>query len=161
MELRAILDIGDEQSRVSFTVESQTDVVTLPLGVRQLAGQYLRHEPVTEMELEASITAIEDVLLNEMASLRRPSKLVTADPDVAAIAVAAGMQNRGSVSLGYEAVERVYQRLVLVAHGRPAAREGIPEGVAFAAKLLILREFMAHVGHASIAVETGVGPPNV
>jgi len=50
-------------------------------------------------------------------------------------------------------LERTFNRLTAVSLGRPASREGIPAGVAFAATLLILRKFMHHLQFSSITVK--------
>ncbi|MYM95524.1 hypothetical protein [Duganella vulcania] len=44
--------------------------------------------------------------------------------------------------------------LAAVIQGKPAAHEGIPDDNAFAATLLILREFMHHLGFSSIGLLT-------
>jgi len=49
-------------------------------------------------------------------------------------------------------MERVFSRLAAVVQGKPAAHEGIPDDNAFAATLLILREFMHHLGFSSIGL---------
>lgn len=49
-----------------------------------------------------------------------------------------------------EAVERLFDLLASLSLGRPASSAGIPDTPAFAARLLILREFMHHLGFAEI-----------
>jgi hypothetical protein len=49
-----------------------------------------------------------------------------------------------------ETVEQLFQRLASASLGDPIARQGLPTGSTFAATLLILREFMHHLGFASI-----------
>jgi hypothetical protein len=49
-------------------------------------------------------------------------------------------------------VERTFEQLTAVAHGRPVASTGIPVDAAFAATLVILREFMHHLQFMSITV---------
>ncbi len=50
------------------------------------------------------------------------------------------------------AMEQTFERLAAVAEGRPVALEGLPETPEFAAALLILREFMHHLGFSAIHV---------
>lgn len=46
-----------------------------------------------------------------------------------------------------------FQRLSAVSLGRPISLEGLPASADFAATLLILREFMHHLGFASITLK--------
>ena len=50
-------------------------------------------------------------------------------------------------------MEQTFERLIALALGRPALREGIPTSAEFAATLLIMREFMHHMQFASITVK--------
>jgi len=50
-------------------------------------------------------------------------------------------------------MEKTFDRLASVSLGRPAAHEGLPDSTAFAATLLILREFMHHLKFASLTVK--------
>lgn len=49
-------------------------------------------------------------------------------------------------------MEQTFERLAAVAEGRPVGQEGLPESTEFAAALLILREFMHHLGFSAVHV---------
>jgi hypothetical protein len=80
------------------------------------------------------------------------AELFTADPSVREIALVAGQRTDSNVVQSIEQVERAFERLAAVSLGRPAAREGLPESNEFAATLLIVREFMHHLGYARMTV---------
>jgi hypothetical protein len=86
-----------------------------------------------------------------------PSVLVGAGPGLEAIAAAAG-KAPGNARLALDEVEHMFQKLAAVSEGRPVASGGVPSGAAFAATLLILREFMHHLGFEAITIPAGVTP---
>jgi hypothetical protein len=53
-----------------------------------------------------------------------------------------------------EAVERLFDLLAALSLGRPASSAGIPADGVFAARLLILRELMHHLGFAALQLRT-------
>jgi hypothetical protein len=62
---------------------------------------------------------------------------------------------KGESAVALADVEQLFQQLAAVAEGRPVASSGLPAGRTFAATLLILREFMHHLGFDSIVIEIG------
>lgn len=68
-----------------------------------------------------------------------------------------GMQKWSAVSgptMSVETIKQWFQRLASASFGQTGALHGLPEGREAAAVLLVLREFMHHLGYASIvAVE--------
>ena len=126
--------------------------VTLAVGLLDLGHRYLRHAPPTAGELEAAIEAVEDSLMPATTRLRGPGPLVTADVESRALLTAVGLPADVQAELDIHAVERLFNRLVDVAGGRPAASEGLPVRAGFAANLLILRELMHHAGRTTLVV---------
>ena len=55
-------------------------------------------------------------------------------------------------TLSLDAVEQWFQRQASASLGHPGAMAGLPGGPAAAATLLILRECMHHLGHASVTL---------
>ena len=49
-----------------------------------------------------------------------------------------------------DTVERLFDLLAALSQGRPASSAGIPDSPEFAARLLVLREFMHHLGFAEV-----------
>jgi len=56
------------------------------------------------------------------------------------------------MNLTADAIERTFERLCTIAQGKSASADALPESVEFAATLLILREFMHHMGLPSITI---------
>lgn len=78
--------------------------------------------------------------------------LVTTDTSIREIAHIASGHAGLELLLSIDDVERVFALLASHSLGRPASSAGIPGSLAFAATLLILREFMHHLRFSSISV---------
>lgn len=152
------LHVGDSETRVvSQRGNEPADTIVLPIGSAAPGQLSLRHEPPTPLELENAIAVIEDAVMPLAKRLQLPSQLVGAGPALEAIAAAAG-KSQGDVRIALDEVERLFQQLAAVSEGRPVASGGVPSGAAFAATLLILREFMHHLGFEAITIPAGVTP---
>jgi hypothetical protein len=81
------------------------------------------------------------------------SSLVLLGPLARQLAQVAGATAGGSSNVSIETVEGLFQRLASESLGNPAARRGLPSGNVFVAGVLILREFMHHLGFESITLE--------
>jgi hypothetical protein len=77
---------------------------------------------------------------------------MASDAAIHAIALSAGVTGGSAATLSIEAVERQFDLLTALSLGRPASSAGIPNDAAFAATLLILREFMHHLQFESITL---------
>ena len=142
---------------VSQRGNEPADTIVLAIGYAAPGQLSLRHEPPTPVELENAIAVIEDAVMPLSKRLPRPSELVGSGRAIEAIAAAAGQAGHGNVRVALDEVERLFQQLAAVSEGRPAASGGVPSGADFAATLLILREFMHHLGFDSITI--AVQPP--
>lgn len=150
-----LLQIGAELTGVATGNNKEPAAVfTLPIGARKTAADCFRHDPPTARELENAIAAVEDALAPARSMITGGSILITADAVIREIALVAGLPGASVSNLSRDVVEQVFDRLTRVTFGRPSAREGIPAGGAFAATLLILREFMHHLQFTSITVKT-------
>ncbi|MEX0960298.1 MAG: hypothetical protein WDZ63_13530 [Burkholderiales bacterium] len=148
-----VLHVGKGQSAVATGTHARpAAVLTLGIGSRSTSAAHFHHDPPTPLELENAIAAVEDALLPVRDTVSEDCALLTTDAGIRAIALAAGLPDQPEITLTREAIEETFNRLAAVSFGRPAAHEGLPAGGAFAATLLILREFMHHAGFATIAV---------
>jgi exopolyphosphatase/pppGpp-phosphohydrolase len=144
-------------------VESQRgneppDTIVLAIGYAPQGHLHLRHEPPTPFELENAIAVVEDAVMPLAKRLPLPSELVGAGPALEAFAAASGKAQR-DVRIELGEVERLFQQLAAVSEGRPVASDGVPSGAVFAATLLIVREFMHHLGFEAITLASPVTPP--
>lgn len=126
----------------------------LTVGFNNIASGYFRHNPPTADEMETAIIVVENEIIRISPAVNRASQLITADSHICAIAQLAGLPPQTEMTLSLESMERMFDRLAAVMMGRPAASEGIPADNEFAARLLILREFMHHLQFSSITVLT-------
>jgi exopolyphosphatase/pppGpp-phosphohydrolase len=151
------LHIGAEQTTVSVDTDGEpAEVMLLAIGQSLTAAEFFKHSPPTEAELEAAIMWVEDEVTRARALVAGHTMLTTTDAAIREIARIAGLPPQAEMLLSVEAVERLFDLLAVWSLGRPALRSGIPTDPAFAATLLILREFMHHLHFACIQV---LGPP--
>ena len=150
--------IGDSETRVvSQRGNEPPDTIVLAIGYAAQGHLHLRHEPPTPLELENAIAVVEDAVMPLAKRLPLPSELIGAGPALEAIAAASG-KAQGDVRMELGEVERLFQQLAAVSEGRPVASGGVPSGAAYAATLLILREFMHHLGFGAITLAAPVTP---
>ncbi len=142
-----LLHIGGSRTEVlSGRGESPDTRHTLGIGAEQIARTYFHHDPPTSIEIERSIDAVEDEVMRLSHQIDPQAALVGIDDGLRAWAAIAG------TAMTLELVEQLFQRLASASLGRPSALEGLLTGREAAATLLILREFMHHLGYASIMV---------
>ncbi|MBX3654566.1 MAG: hypothetical protein KF686_10305 [Ramlibacter sp.] len=145
-----ILQMGQQALRV---VEQASGTVhTLPLGTQAWGAQAFRHNPPTPGELEEAIMVVEDHVMPLLRRLPPGGDLQTQDSAVLELARRAGLAGPRPVELPIDQVERLFEQLSAVALGRPVASGGVPTDAAFSAAVLILREFMHHLGFTRLTV---------
>ena len=148
-----VLHIGPEHTAVATGQGSEASgVLVLDIGTQKTARQFFRRSPPTPLEMENAIAAVEDEVVRAVALLAPGSALLCSDAVVREIAVLSGVAPGPLMAMPLDAMERVFERLAAVAEGRPAVREGLPQGTDFAAALLILREFMHHLRFAAVTI---------
>lgn len=148
-----LLHIGAEHTAVVSGSQLEAAVsLTLDIGYVKTARDHFRHVPPTGLELENAIAAVEDELARARSLVAGGSRLFSTDVAIRAVALNAGLADCADLTLSQEATERTFSRLAAVAQGSSAAHEGIPPDAAFAATLLILREFLHHLQFAAITV---------
>jgi exopolyphosphatase/pppGpp-phosphohydrolase len=147
-----VLHIGEEQTAVASGSGVEPAVITLALGSRRTAIDHFKHAPPTAIEMENAIQAVEGEVARARPMIVRDSRLFTADAVIRDIARLAGVADSAEHILSLDAMERTFNRLASVTLGTPASQEGIPSSAAFAATLLILREFMHHLRFSHITV---------
>jgi exopolyphosphatase/pppGpp-phosphohydrolase len=148
-----VLHIGEEQTAVASGAGAEPDaVLLLSIGSERTAAEFFQHTPPTPGELENAIMRVEDEVTRARAITVADSALFSADAAIREIALVAGLADQPTLVLALDAVERTFDQLAAVALGRPAGSAGIPASTAFAARLLILREFMHHLQFSSITV---------
>ena len=142
-----LLHIGGEHVLVLVGRGEKPDAVhRLELGAQRIARTFLRHDPPASRELELAIDAVEDEVMRLPKSGDPKAGLISTDDGLREWAADSG------ATMTIETVEQWFQRLASTSLGHPGAMQGLPRGGEAAATLLILREFMHHLGYASITV---------
>jgi exopolyphosphatase/pppGpp-phosphohydrolase len=149
-----VLHIGAEQTVVASGSGAEPEaILTLAIGARKTAADYFKHDPPSPRELENAILTVEDEVIRARTMNAGGATLCTTDAAIREIALIGGVPDRPELIFGRDAMERTFERLTVVTLGKPASQEGIPNSIAFAATLLILREFMHHLKFSSITIK--------
>ena len=148
-----VISIGPKQTHLvcgkSITVEA---TISLDIGSQKTSADHFKHRPPTPGEMEDAIMSVEDEIAEVPVALLAGSNLFATDNAIHEIALVAGLAHQPAMLLSIAEVERTFDRLTYVLEGRPASSEGLPESSEFGTTLLILREFMHHLGFSSITV---------
>lgn len=149
--LLAVLHIGEDHTglAVGLGTEVQATLI-LAIGSQRTAREFFRRTPPSPLELENAIATVEDEVTRARTLMQPQPRLYTRDAGIRAIAVLSGVAESDWMELSLEAMERSFDRLTSISLGKPAAQMGLPADNGFAATLLILREFMHHLGFLSI-----------
>ncbi|WP_238990861.1 hypothetical protein [Acidovorax sp. ST3] len=157
------LHLGVEQVTWAAGIDTPEPAVRLclPLGGAHTARQFFRGTIPTPLELENAIAAVEDevhIAHRQLRGLLPPGQVWapwSADVALHDLATLASVPPGPHRVLTLDAMERLFNRLVAVSEGRPAAQEGLPDDPAFAGTLLVLRELMHHLPFASLVLVDG------
>jgi hypothetical protein len=112
------------QARSTRLDIGKAQIVTLPVGVGDLAEDVLRHEPPTPSELERAIDVVEDALTGSRLPRADRGDLVTADSLLRAVP---GLGVHGA-RLTRDAVEALLHRLASRSLGTPISGAELPAG---------------------------------
>lgn len=150
-----VLHIGEDQTAIAFGTDVEPEaVLVLSIGSNKTAVDFFKRTPPTPDEMETAIMLVEDEVMRAGKLLTGHPTLFTWDASIRELALIAGVSDQPEMILSLEAVERTFDLLASLVLGRPASRTGIPTTPAFAATLLILREFMHHLQFESIRICT-------
>lgn len=146
-----LLQIGNEQLGIVYvTPESSLHLFLLELGIQSTVREQFKSRMPDALLLENAIAATEDEIAN-LPKIRGPVPwLICQNPLVREIALRSGLSDAQKIHLPLEVVELCFNRLANVAMGSTTGYEQLPDDPAFAATLLILREFMHHQHFPSI-----------
>ncbi len=151
----SVLHIGEEQTTIAFGTDAESEtVLVMSIGSNRTAVDFFKHSPPTPGEMETAIMVIEDEVTRAGKLLVGHPTLFTKDASIRELALIAGVSEQPEMVLSLEAVERTFDLLASLVLGRPASSAGVPTHPAFAATLLILREFMHHLKFDSICIGT-------
>lgn len=138
----AVLHIGREHSIVTAGTETPL-MRTLAIGSQSIPREHFRHDPPSPLEMELAIAAVEEEVIPLHAMVPQDSALYVP------AAALAGINTAGTL-LVIDLLENLFNRLAAVSAGRPATQETAPLDGAFYARVLILREFMHHLGFTAV-----------
>ena len=149
-----VLRLGEFETTLAWP--QQTDI--LAIGSKRTADDWFarRSGAPTPLELEQAIMAVEDEIARVALRGDTSTPLVSVDAALVELARFAGAGGDLPLRVDVAAIENAFERLAMVAQGRPLASSGLPGGEAgrsFAARLLIVRELMHHLGFATLVVD--------
>lgn len=148
------LQLGADESMLAFGQGEQPEQVSvLPLGLQRLADRYFPDGRLSELLIEHAIAEVEDIVMPWHGKLPTAAGLFTDDAGIAGLARWADMPDKaGPWLLTTEAVEQLFNRWAALAQGRPASQDPLPTTGRFSATLLVLREWLHHLGFDGITV---------
>jgi hypothetical protein len=149
-----VLHLGDDQSVLAWgTEEMPSQHFSLPLGLSELAKRILPNGHLSELAMEHAIAEVEDIVMPLRTKLPTLARLFTEDTVICELAKWAGMPDKDAQwQLTTDAVEPLFNRLVALAQGRPASQDDPPTTGHFSAALLVLREWLHHLGFEGVTV---------
>jgi exopolyphosphatase/pppGpp-phosphohydrolase len=148
-----MLHIGEQETAVVTGAGTEPEkCMLLEIGSRKTAAEFFLHTPPSPGEIENAIMRVEDEITRVREMITGYAMLVTMDASVREIALLSGIHAGPAMQLAVDGVEQTFSLFASYSFGRPASIAGIPGDSAFAATLLILREFMHHLKFASISV---------
>lgn len=142
----ACLALGPERSLVLAGEDTSTEGFALALGSDRTAREHLRDEPPTARQLEWAIRVVEDEVIGARALLPTAVTLLVCSPG-ADTAARLGRAGRQPGHLDLTEVEALYQALARASQRRAYTSESPFRDVATWGAVLILREFMHHLGY--------------
>jgi exopolyphosphatase/pppGpp-phosphohydrolase len=150
-----VLHIGAEQTWVATgSGNAPAATLALAIGSSKTASEHFKHMPPTPAELENAIQAVEDEIARARTITKGISSVFTTDQLVREAALVAGLPEQSELLLSRDAVEQTFERLAALTLGQLPAQERFPPSNAFAASVLILREFMHHLQFLTTTVKT-------
>lgn len=140
------LDLGP--ATLSWCRWSDGEVLaTLPLGDVAIGHRFFAAERPTPVELERGIDFVEDALMLALPHWPASAVLLSTDARWLTDTGLAGEAKKvGFTKLPTAAVEAAFQRLASGALGDASAWRELPPGREAAARLLVLRETLHHLG---------------
>ena len=149
-----VLHLDDDRFMLAWgTGNEPAQLSLLPLGLQALTHRLLPQGHLSEVAIEQTIAEVEDILMPWHGKLPAFALLFTTDTVVAELACWAGMPAKAEAwRLTQETVEHLFNRWVARAQGRPASQDELPITGRFSATLLVLREWLHHLGFEDITV---------
>ncbi|MDD3079386.1 MAG: hypothetical protein PHH37_09830 [Paludibacter sp.] len=148
------IEIGDKFSVLTQGDQSEmpTFSATLQVGSTLVAERFFAQYPPTASEVENAITFIEDAIMLYHKKLSSGSKLITSDSNILEIARFVIPVKRPETVLAATDIEIIFGRISAIVSGRPASQDILPSDNKFIARLLILREILAHLKFCEITI---------
>jgi len=148
------LELGAETSTLVCIEDGQVVLQqSLPLGTASLARQWMRHTPLTPLDMEHAIEQTEDVVMPLASKLVRTDRLLLRGSGAALILQAVGAKPDAALKWGLDEVEGLFNRIAMVSQGRPSGQEALPTAPEFYAAMVILRECLHHLRFVEVVLK--------
>lgn len=147
-----LLHVGEHKTVVAYASDKETmKICSLNMGLQNVGSSssdtVFQKYPPTALELENAIMVVEDEIMPLAKLLPHPSTLILTDEITYLLKLVAGYDKS---ILSIDDVEDLFRRLAEVSEGSPMLSSGLPMRSDFAAAVLIVREFMHHLGFESV-----------
>ncbi len=146
------VQIGGRQTRVVRAgIPGEAEQATIVRIGFMWPGAALSHTPPTELELEHAIAAVEDSVMPLATMFAAAAELATSDMLAHRLAGLGPGRTASGEMLSIDVVENLFNDMAAVALGRPSAGSPFLDS-ALCGYLIILREFMHHLGFTRVFV---------
>lgn len=148
------VEIGDKSSVLVQGDQSEipTFSAILQVGSTLVAEHFFAQYPPTPGEVENAITFIEDEIMLYHKKISSGSKSITSDSNILEIARFVIPIKSPETVLTATDIEIIFGRISAIVSGRPVSQDILPTDNKFIARLLILREILAHLKFREITI---------
>lgn len=130
-----------------------------PLGLAHQAARWVHQGLISEAAIEQAIADIEEVVMPLRSALPPSAQLFSADADFLTLARFAGMPvDARTWFLSIDVLEQLFNRWIARTQGRPASQDGLPVTARFGVALLVLREWLHHLGFSGVTLVNSSDP---
>ena len=151
--LATLLEMHGRHSDVHLSVDDMVPFHTsFAQGVDSLLQQSLKHDPPLPGELEHAIELAEEAVMPLAKQFAHGPMLELRGQGAAVLSEALATAGIPAVQLTVEEVEVLFNRLVALSMGRPAGQEALAGSRELFAAMLLLREFMHHLGFSVVKI---------
>ena len=152
-KLATLLEMHGAHSDVRLSMDDMMPFhASFSQGVDSLLQQSLKHDPPLPGELEYAIELAEEAVMPLAKQFAHGPLLELRGQGAAVVSEALAAARIPTDQLNMEEVEGLFNRLVALSMGRPASQEALSGSRKLFSAILLLREFMHHLGFSVVKI---------
>ena len=152
-KLATLLEMHDAHSDVRLSMDGMAPFhASFSQGVDSLLQQSLKHDPPLPGELEHAIELAEEAVMPLAKQFAHGPLLELRGQGATVVSEALAAAGIPADQLSVDEVEGLFNRLVALSMGRPIGQEALAGSRELFAAMLLLREFMHHLGFSVVKI---------